>query len=85
MAKLIVELPDQMHEQLKRDALLHHRTIKDVITELVFRYLGEGRHKKREKESGLCGKWKDSRPPEAIIADIKNNRKWFKRTAKENG
>jgi len=79
MAKLIVELPEEVHRELKKTAALRHRTIKNVVTDLVEEYLSRGEKKEEIKESGLCGKWEDTRTPETIIADIKAHRNWLKK------
>ncbi len=83
MGKLIVELPDEIHKELKKKVTLHHRTIKEVVTDLVEGYLSRAEEKKEIKETGLCGAWEDTRKAEAIIADIKTRRKWFARRRKE--
>jgi plasmid stability protein len=77
MGKLIVELPEEIHKELKKKATLHHRTIKEVVTDLVEEYLSHREEKKNLKETGLCGEWEDKRSADAIIADIKSNRNWF--------
>lgn len=77
MGKLIVELPEEIHKELKKAALLHHRTIKEVVTNLVEQYLSTG-EKPELKETGLCGKWEDTRTADAIIADFRANRNWLR-------
>lgn len=77
MGKLIVELPEEIHKDLKKAVTLRHRTIKEVVTELVEGFLSQGGEKKKLKETGLCGKWEDARTPDAIIADIKSHRRWL--------
>jgi hypothetical protein len=77
MGKLIVELPEEIHKELKKKATLHHRTIKEVVTDLVEGYLLQGEEGKNLKETGLCGKWEDTRTADAIISDIKSHRNWF--------
>ena len=79
MAKLIVELPEELHKELKKTAALRHRTIKNVVTDLVEEYLSRGEKKEDLEETGLCGKWEDTRTPEAIIADIKAHRNWLRK------
>ena len=39
MAKLIVDLPERLHKRLKKTAAIHHRKVKNVVTELVEAYL----------------------------------------------
>ncbi len=77
MGKLIVELPEEIHKELKKKATLHHRTIKEVVTDLVEEYLSQKEEKENLKETGLCGEWEDTRSADAIIADIKSHRNWF--------
>ncbi len=77
MSKLIVELPEQLHRELKKRAVLHHRTIKEVMTGLVEGFLSHREEKKRPRETGLCGAWQDVRAAEVIVADIKSHRRWF--------
>ena len=77
MRKLIVELPEETHQELKKWATLHHQTIKEVVTGLVEQYISQGEEKKEIKETSLCGKWEDTRTADAIIADIKAHRNWF--------
>jgi plasmid stability protein len=79
MAKLIVELPEELHRELKKTAAVNHRTIKDVVTDLVEEYLRGGEEKQDLGETGLCGKWEDTRTADAIIADIKAHRKWLRK------
>jgi hypothetical protein len=43
VAKLIVELPDHLHGELKKKATIQQRTLKSVITEFVMKYLSEKR------------------------------------------
>ncbi len=77
MAKLIVELPESTHRDLKKKAALQHRTIKDVVTDLLERYLSETAKPTSLRETGICGRWRDTRTAEEIIADIKRHRSWF--------
>ncbi|MFZ3136470.1 MAG: hypothetical protein WA126_03650 [Thermodesulfovibrionales bacterium] len=80
MGKLIVELSDEIHGELKKKATIHHKTLKEVITDLVNKYLsGMNEQTKTIKETGLCGSWEDERPADEIIKDIKAHRKWFVR------
>ena len=79
MTKLIVELPEELHKELKKTAALSHRTIKNVVTDLVEEYISRGEKKEDLQETGLCGKWEDTRTPEAIIADIKAHRNWLRK------
>lgn len=79
MAKLIVELPEEIHKELKKKATLHHRTIKEVVTDLVEEYLAREGVTGELKETGLCGEWEDTRTADEIITDIKRHRNWFGR------
>lgn len=77
MGKLTVELPEEIHAELKRRATLHRGTIKEIVTGLLEEYLSEGEETKVLKETGLCGSWVDARSENAIIADIKRRRNYF--------
>lgn len=78
MGKLIVELPDEIHGELKKKAAVNHKTLKDIITELIHEYLyTHEEHIPTKKKTGLCGSWDDERTAEEIIGDIKTHRKWF--------
>ncbi len=79
MAKLIVELPDEIHRDLKKTVMLRHQTIREVVMALVSEYLLSTKQKKKIKETGLCGKWEDKRDAESIISDIKAHRTWFQK------
>lgn len=79
MGKLIVELPDEIHREIKKKAIADHRTLKNIVTSLIHEYLLEERRMPTVKESGLCGSWDDERTAEEIIKDIKAQRRWFKR------
>jgi len=79
MAKLIVELPEELHKELKKSAAISHRTIKNVVTDLVEEYLSRGEKKEDLEETGLCGKWEDTRSAEEIIADINAHRNWLRK------
>lgn len=76
MGKLIVELPEPLHGELKKKATAEQRTLKSVITELVIKYLSEDKTSVKEGETGLCGAWQDQRSAEEIIKDIKSHRRW---------
>lgn len=39
MGKLIVEVSEEIHRELKKKAMLEQRTIKEVVTSLVEGYL----------------------------------------------
>jgi len=80
MGKLIVELPDDIHRELKKRAADSHKTLKDIVTELIRGYLWEKEKiALSAKETGLCGSWDDERTAEEIIRDIKNHRRWLVR------
>lgn len=86
MRKLIVELPDEIHRELKKNAAINNKTLKEIITELIQEYI-HSREKAvlAEKETGICGSWDDERTPDEIIRDIKTHRKWLKRHEELNG
>lgn len=79
MGKLIVELPEELHRELKKTAAINHRTIKDVVTDLVEDYLSQSEENQDLEETGLCGKWEDTRTAEEIIADVKAHRDWLRK------
>ncbi len=80
MGKLIVELPDEVHRELKKKATNNHKTIKDIITVLVDDYLHTTKQRKGTLiKTSLCGSWDDERSAEEIIKDIKAHRHWFAR------
>ena len=76
MSKLIVELPPILHGQLKQQAAAEHKTLKVIVTILVEQYLRTPRPRVAKKATGFCGAWKDSRPPEAVIAELRAARRW---------
>ncbi|MEW6068360.1 MAG: hypothetical protein AB1610_08735 [Nitrospirota bacterium] len=82
MGKLIVELPDEIHGELKKRAAVDHKTLKNIITELIHEYLYTPDNHVSTKKTCLCGRWDDERTPEEIIKDIKTHRKWFIRRKK---
>lgn len=78
MSKLIVELPEDLHHELKKKASSSNETIKHVVTGLINQYLSAPGKKVAEKsETGFCGVWQDERSAEDIVADIKKSRHWF--------
>lgn len=78
MGKLIVELPDEIHGELKKRAAVDRKTQKEIVTNLIKKYLiGTQKHGVSKKKTGLCGMWEDGRSAEEIIRDIKSHRKWF--------
>ncbi|HBR18000.1 MAG TPA: hypothetical protein DD725_10395 [Deltaproteobacteria bacterium] len=80
MGKLIVELPDEIHGELRKKAAISHKTLKDIITGLIHQYLSASEKKAMAKSNtGLCGKWEDERAADDIIKDIKTSRRWFAR------
>jgi hypothetical protein len=80
VGKLIVELQDEVHRELKKKATNNHKTIKDIITVLVDEYLHAAKQRRgTTNKTGLCGSWDDERSAEEIIKDIKAHRRWFAR------
>ncbi len=82
MGKLIVELPDEIHEAIKRKAALSSKTMKEIVTTLLNDYLSREEKTEKLQETGFCGKWEDKRTAEEIISDIKSHRKWFRQRRK---
>ena len=83
MSKLIVEIPDQLHSQLRKAAALNERTLRDILMDLVQDYLARQRDAKSLRNTGLCGTWKDDRTADEIIMDIKKHRSWFAKGKKD--
>ena len=83
MSKLIVEIPDQMHSQLRKAAALSDRTLREILMDLLQDYLARQRDAKSLKDTGLCGKWVDDRSADEIIRDIKQHRSWFAKGKKD--
>ncbi|MCI0413142.1 hypothetical protein L0222_10130 [bacterium] len=81
MSKLIVEIAEKTHQELRETAARKRRTVREVVTELLEEYLTREKNPKRIRSTGLCGKWDDSRPTEEIIASIKSGRNWFRRSS----
>lgn len=80
MGKLIVELPDEVHGELKKKAAADRKTLKDIISGLIHEYLyAPKKHVPTIKKTGLCGGWSDERTADEIIKDIKTHRRWFTR------
>jgi len=78
MSKLIVELPEDLHQELKKKASSSNKTIKHVVTGLINQYLSAPEKKVAEtRETGFCGAWQDERSADDIVADIKKSRHWF--------
>ena len=79
MGKLIVELPEEAHRELKKKAAANHKTLKDIVSGLIDEYLFASEKHVFVKKTGLCGSWTDTRRAEEIIREIKTHRKWFMR------
>ena len=80
MGKLMVELPDTIHGELKKKAAAEHTTLKSIITDLIGDYLSApAKQHSAMKSSGLCGSWEDDRPADRIVRDIRGRRTWFTR------
>lgn len=80
MGKLMVELPDRLHGELKKKAANEHTTLKTIISGLIEEYLSApAKQPAPMKKTGLCGSWDDERPAEKIIRDVRGGRAWFTR------
>jgi len=77
MGKLVVELPDEIHEAIKRKAALSNKTIREIVIGLLNDYLSREGKTEKLRETGFCGKWEDERTAEEIIS-----RKWFQQGRK---
>lgn len=76
MGKLIVELPAELHVQLKKQAAADHKTLKVIVTSLLHHYLQMPPRPASKRPTGLCGAWKDRRSAKALIGDIRSARRW---------
>lgn len=77
MGKLIVELPNELHTQLKQRAAAGHTTLKIIVTSLLRQHLSHaGGHGLRKHATGLCGAWKDRRSAREISEDLRVSRQW---------
>lgn len=81
MKKLIVELPEPLHQRLRETALGEHRTIKAIVTDLVAEYVVKPHPAGESAE--LRGSWDDPRPAEEIVAEIVAGRHWMTRRSRE--
>ncbi len=54
---------------------MDHKTLKNIITELIHECLFTPKKHVPTKKTGLCGSWDDERTTEEIINDIKTHRK----------
>lgn len=76
MGKLIVELPDELHTQLKQHATATHKTLKVIVTSLLAQYIRNPGRPSSKTTTGLCGVWRDQRSAEALIAQLRSARRW---------
>lgn len=76
MAKLMVELPDELHTHLKQQAMADHKTLKVIVTSLLHQYLRQPRPRSPKRPTGLCGAWKDRRTAEELTANLRSARHW---------
>lgn len=75
MGKLIVELPDVLHAQLKKQAAADHKTLKVIVTTLLGQYLRHPAGPPAKGSTQLCGAWKDFRTAEALAAELRAARR----------
>ena len=80
MGKLIVELPEELHAQLKRQAAADRKTLKTIVISLLGHYLQGPTPVRVKRTTGLCGAWKDRRSASALIADGRSAREWWTRS-----
>lgn len=76
MGKLIVELPEELHGQLKKQAAAEHKTLKIIVMSLVHQYLKAPRSSSPQRTTRLCGAWKDRRSAKALLDEIRAARRW---------
>ena len=79
MGKLIVELPDDLHVQLKRQAATDRKTIKVIVVSLLDQYLRHPTVRSLKRATGLCGAWKDRRSAEALLRELRASRRLWMR------
>lgn len=78
MSKLIVELPEELHASLKRQAVEEQKTLKTIVIALLDQYLESPRVPTRSKRAtGLCGAWHDARSANTIVAEVRGARRWW--------
>ena len=80
MGKLIVELPDELHGQLKKQAATDRKTLKMIVISLLDQYLHKLPAARSTKASGLCGAWADGRSAKALAAELRASRRWWTRS-----
>ncbi len=80
MGKLIVELPDKLHTQLKQQAASSRTTLKAIVITLLDRYLHQVPQHQMARTTRLCGAWKDVRSAETLIAELRSARRWWTRS-----
>ena len=80
MGKLIVELPDDMHGLLKRQAAADQKTLKAIVITLLDHYLHPPAQPPKKTATGLCGAWKDRRSAESLAAELRSARQWWTRS-----
>ncbi len=71
MAKLIVELPEELYARLKRQAAEEHKTLKAIVTTLLHSYLLTPRHGTSRRATGLCGSWKGRETAEQLARAVR--------------
>jgi hypothetical protein len=81
MGKLIVELPEELHMRLKRQAAEDHQTLKVVVTTLLQHYLAAPRQRTPARSTGLCGIWKGAESAEELTKTIRAARRWTRDTS----
>ncbi len=80
MAKLIVELPDELHAQLKRQAAVDRKTLKVIVLSLLDQYLRHPVLPSSKKTTGLCGVWKGHESAQTLAGELRAARRWWIRT-----
>lgn len=81
MANLQIKgINKELYEELKKLAAAENRSVSQEVLFLVKNYLARKGHMNKLKTPAqvlldLAGSWKDDRPAEELIADIKRSRK----------
>ena len=79
MGKLIVELPDELHLQLKQQAATDRKTIKVIVVSLLDHYLRHPVIRSSKRATGLCGAWKDRRSADELLRELRAGRRLWMR------
>jgi mRNA-degrading endonuclease YafQ of YafQ-DinJ toxin-antitoxin module len=79
MSKLIVELSNELHASLKKQAAADGKTLKVIVTSLLDHYVQHPHPRARLRTTRLCGAWKDHRSAHVLAAELRTARRWWTR------